>query len=226
MAITRRFLMVSLISGLLAACATGPGLIGNPSAPPPDLGLTTTDGILSAALNYLIVENGPGSWVENALWDEYVLTLENLTGDPLVIERVSLIDPRGVFIESEVDPVILEEKTRSLAQQYESIGMSIAIGQAVSAAGVGMIFGPISSVFGVTRKHYEQQEQADIRNEFNRRQFNMVRLQGQQSMTRSAFFPVVPNPQALVIHYRGGNTPGIVEISLERLKGLHVGAEN
>ncbi len=216
-------LITCMMACLLTACATGPAFIEEPSAPRPDFAISATDGNLSAALNYLIIANGPGSWVENAPWDEYVLTLKNLTGDPLTIEKVSLIDPRGAYFESESDPVQAGQKTSDLAQQYEELGMSIAVGQAASAAGIGGIFGPISSIFGITRDHYEQKEHAEIRNEFNRRRFNIIRLQGQKSITNSAFFPVIPNPQALIINYRKGNNPETIEMSLEKLKGLHTG---
>jgi hypothetical protein len=211
-------LVALLIVCSLTGCATGSHRIAQPSAPPADLGLSAADANLSVSLHYLIITNGPGSWVENAPWDEYALTVMNLTDSPVIVGKISVLDPRGMFIDSEGNPAQLERKSSDLAAEYGKLGMSVAVGQAAAAAGVGGVFGPVSSLFGITRAHYQRQEQQEIRNEFNRRRLLNFRLSGHKSMSGSAFLPIVPDPKALIVNYRKGNEVGAVEISLEKFQ--------
>lgn len=191
-------------------------LIAKPSAPPANSGISSADDNLSVSFHHLIVSNGRGSWIENAPWDEYVLTITNRTELPMIIGKISLIDSRGMFIDSASTPDQVEQQSSDLAAEYGKLGMSVAVGQAAAAAGVGGIFGPVSSVFGITRDHYKRKEQQQIRKEFNRRRLVSFRISGHKSLSGSAFFPIIPDPKALIINYRKGNEVGVVEISLEK----------
>ena len=207
-----------LIIYSLTGCATSSHHIAEPSAPPADSGLSSADANLSVSLNYLIVTNGRGSWTENAPWDEYVLTVTNLTELPITIGKISLIDPRGMFIDSESSPDRLEKKSSDLAAEYGKLGVSVAAGQAAAAAGVGGIFGPMASVFGLTYDYYKTKGQEEFSKEFDRRHLAAFRLPGSKTMSGSAFFPIVPDPKALIINYTKGNEVGVVEISLEKVQ--------
>ena len=207
---------------ILLVCSACSRLMDRPSEPPADLSISFADDILSVSVNYVIVSNGPGSWMEDASWDEYVFTVSNLTGLPVTVESIQLIDPRGVFIENGDDPELLEKKSSELAEKYGEYGISLAASKAASAAGLGNIFGPLSSVFGIGMDHYEQSGEQDIRDAFNHRRIDSFRLSGNDSIQGSAFFPVIPSPRALVVNYRDEGDLKAIEVPLERLKGLHV----
>jgi hypothetical protein len=109
------FVIVSLISG----CATS-RYVETPSAPPPDLGIASRDNNISVALNYLILINGQGAWVKDARWDEYVLTVRNISDKTITVEKIRLVDPRGLYIEGGVDPSQLETMSEALAKEIRT----------------------------------------------------------------------------------------------------------
>lgn len=62
--------------------------------------------------------------MKDARWDEYVLTVRNISDKVLTVEKIRLIDPRGLYIESGVDPSQLETLSEALAEEYKDEGIS------------------------------------------------------------------------------------------------------
>lgn len=235
----RIFSMFTLIL-FLSACASSSRYISSPSAPPPDLGLSCQDSDLSVTLNYLILPDGPGSWVKGARWDEYVLTVRNLCEKTLTVEKLRLIDPRGLYIDSGIDPKQLEKMSEAMMKEYKDVGIMVAIGAAPSvvagaavaagAFGTAMsaaVLAPVALVgapiyyFG--KKHADQKDREAVESEFTRRKLSCpMSLSGAATIEGSVFYPIIPNPKALVIDYRIGNEMKVLEVSLDKLKGLHV----
>jgi len=188
-------------------------------------------------VNYLLIQDGPGSWVKGAKWDEYIVTFRNLSREAVTIEKIRVIDPRGVYIDTGADPYQLETLSETLMQAYKDIGIYTAITIAPTAlmlmagaapVGVGAaMLGPIGLIAGPTYYFATQQAQLkdkeSIENEFNRRRFSPpVTIAGNATITGSAFFPVIPSPRSIVVEYRVGRETKPIEVSLEKLAGLHV----
>ncbi len=70
---------LSMLSGILLAGCASSRLIKNPRPPTKaDVGWTaSTPGGLTVEVHQLIFRNSDGSWVRDANWDEYVLTIRN-----------------------------------------------------------------------------------------------------------------------------------------------------
>ncbi len=117
----------------LAACATTGRYITTPSAPPPDLGIAASTEELRASLDYVLIPNGPGAWVKEARWDEYVLTIRNFFAAPFTVDKIRLIDPRGLYMESTVNPWQLEKMSETLLAQYQEAGIAVAVYAAPTA---------------------------------------------------------------------------------------------
>jgi len=234
-------LMISIaVPLLLEGCATDSRYIAAPAPPPSELGISSKDDRLSVSLNYLVIPNGPGSWVKDARWDEYALTVRNVSDKPLAVERIRLVDPRGLYIESGVNPYQLETLSQSLAGQYKDMGITLAIGVGGTAAvtGAAMAAGTVGAVAGamalapiaiiaaplyyLNSQQNKMKESEDIRREFARRRLTTFTLSGSSTIPGSCFFPIIPSPKALVIDYRIGTEMKVLELSLEKLTGLHV----
>jgi hypothetical protein len=237
--VIRVLVILILIVCFVSACATSSRYIAAPSAPPPDLGINFTDNNLSVSINYLIIPDGPGAWVKGARWDEYVLTSRNMSDKPLTVENIRLVDPRGLYIMSGVDPDQLETLSETLAGQYKDVGISVAIGiapavvtgVAVGAGAIGTAVGaaalaPVAliaaPIYYFSKQQSDLRDKENIRKEFTRRQLTTFTLSGNATISSSVFFPIVPNPKALVVDYRVGSDMKVLEISLEKLIGLHV----
>ncbi len=228
------FSMVVFISG----CATT-RMITTPSAPPPDLGISAKDDNFSVSLNYVIVPNGPGSWVKGACWDEYVLTLRSITNKTITLEQIRMIDPRGVYVHSGASAAQLESMEEGVAKIYKNMDMSTAailgtdaivstVAQTASIA-TNMAMIPLAdtatTLFAMAPSQQVTNDLMDrtkIDSEIFRRQFTTVTLAGNATISGSAFFPTIPNPKDLVIDYRIGNDNKALEMPLEKLAGLHV----
>lgn len=227
--------LISLLVAILflfSGCASS-RYITNPSTIPPDLGISSQDNNINVSLKYLILPNGDGAWVKDARWDEYVFTVRNISDKPLTVERIRLIDPRGLYIERGVDPSQLETLSETLAKEYKDMGIMIAaetaipVAFAAGAVGMGaMVLAPVALVGGglwyLGKKHADVKDFENINKEFNRRQLTSFTLSSNATITGSAFFPMIPNPKALVVDYRIGSEMKVIEVSLEKLAGLHV----
>ncbi|NOY65650.1 MAG: hypothetical protein GXO97_09715 [Nitrospirae bacterium] len=112
-----------------------------------------------------------------------------------------------------------------------SAAPSVIAGAAVAAgsygAATGMMFlAPVAAIAGpvyLPGRHYaDQKDREAIEQEFNRRNLRSITLAGNASIQGSVFYPIIPNPRALVFTYRIGNKTKVLKVSLEKLKGLHV----
>src|SRR6187397_49237 len=76
---------------LVAACMPASRMVREPQ---PDGGLAldarSSDGEGALTVARVLVRNGPGSWVRDASWDEYVVTLANAGEVPVQVVDVSL----------------------------------------------------------------------------------------------------------------------------------------
>lgn len=234
----RIFSIFSLIF-FFSACASSSRYIATPTTPPPDLDISCKDNNLGVTLNYLILPDGPGAWVKGARWDEYILTIRSICDKPLTVEKVRLIDPRGLYIETGINPEQLETLSEAMAEQYKDIGITVAIGiapsvvagAAVAAGAFGTAAGAVvlapvaiiaAPVYFFGKQHAKQKDKEAIQKEFTRRRLSTFTLSGNATITGSTFYPIIPNPKALVIDYRIGSELKMLEVSLEKLKGLHV----
>jgi hypothetical protein len=229
-------IMLFLISG----CASNSKYISAPSAPSSELGISAKEAAISATVDNIIITNGEGAWVKGAMWDEYVLTIRNLSNKPLTIEKVRLVDPRGVYIRSGVNPAKLEKLSEVMAEEYKDLGIMVAIGAgptvvasaALAAGSLGTAMGaaalmPVAviaaPVYYFSKKHSDQKDREAIEREFSRRNLaHPVTLSGNATIQGSVFFPITPSPKALVVDCRMGSRMKVLKVSLKKLEGLHV----
>jgi hypothetical protein len=207
---------IALLALLLTPCSSSRH-IESPSPPGPALGLNATNEEVGLLLTYVLVPNGPGAWVKDAQWHEYVFTLRNLSDKTVTIERIRLVDPRGLYIDPSVNPLQLEKTSDALAAQYKDAAVAVApavIG-GVALIGAGAAIGviapptlliavPAYGIYKVQKAHRTAQEREELERELNR-QLPSFTLAGQSTVSGSLFFPIVPNPRALTVDYRIGS---------------------
>ncbi len=223
----------------LSACASG-RYVGPPSAHLTDLGLAARTKEVSVSLNHVITPNGPGSWVKEARWNEYVLTVRNLSHAPLTLEKIQLVDQSGLYLDSHVNPRQFEKASEALLEKYKTAAIRYgapamtsgmvtgvaAIGGIAAASAASTILWPVAVVgapmYLLTRHYTNVKEREEIEREFARRQVASSTLAGQTTVTGSRFFPLVPNPKALAITYRVQEKVSVLHIPLTKLASLHV----
>jgi hypothetical protein len=201
-------LFTTLIVFLWIAGCASTRYIAKPSQPPPDCGLQCSVEGIEAKLHYIITPDGPGSWIKKAIWNEWVISVRNSTKSDVTITDISLIDPRGVYVDSNFRSLRqLQLASSNALQCYKDLTVSLAVqGFALEAArqaytvggstaqafagGLVDIADPLVSAIGEYRK---EQDQKSIEAEFQKRCLICpFRLSADGYVRGSAFFPMVP----------------------------------
>jgi hypothetical protein len=106
---------------------------------------------VQASLAALIVYGGPGSWKREALWDEYVVAVQNSGQQPATINWTTLTDANDMTIEAGTDPWVLEKESKTLEKQYRTSGLAFVRtagpGVLIVGAGAAALAATTTSVF-------------------------------------------------------------------------------
>lgn len=212
--------------------------IAFPSSPP-----------LQPTLAALISYGGPGSWKRQALWDEYVVTIENRGEQPLAIESATLADSAGTPYASGTDPWALEKQSKKLEKQYRDHGeafmraagpgvLIVGVGAATVSAAAGssvfisagvagaaiatVVVVPVYYITVVAINHHNKKA---VMTEFNRRRLPLpVTLAPGETRTGSLFYPMVRSPSSLGLAWSNDLDSSTAVLPLEFLEALHVPA--
>lgn len=190
---------------------------------------------LSCGLRKTLLVSSAEKWNKDAVWDEYELDIYNPTDEIVFIESIWLLDHREQRIASQSSPQLLREETMALVDQYKqdaaittliqaspmllgtaavAVGSATAVGAAVVMAPVAVIAAPLYMLIA----NQSNQGKADLEREFDKRSLfdrtspSPVKALAKRTLSGSAFFPVVPLPQKLVLAY---STKGGVQGKLE-----------
>jgi hypothetical protein len=127
-------LMITL-SCMLCGCVTSKRFrLAKPGTPPAQpLNLSLPEPPLEVTLGTVIVFKGPGSWKQEARWDEYVVAFVNRGADTLTVDSVQLVDVQGVPRAPGDDPWKLEALSRSNWDKYGKAGLAVVAGAGATA---------------------------------------------------------------------------------------------
>ena len=81
--------------------------------------LMSADEFLTASLYWVFVRNGPGIWVENADWDEYLIEVSNHSGIEIQLDKAIIVDSIGERMESEIKLNTLVTVSKRTADRYK-----------------------------------------------------------------------------------------------------------
>lgn len=247
----RRFLLGSafLVAALClaSACVSPKYKRADKSTPPlQPLNVKFPSSVLDTSLYSEISDRGPGSWKRDAFWDEYVMIMHNGGDQPLTIVSATLTDYAGAVRPAGTDPWVLERESKTLEKRYRDDGIAFArvaaprviVGAAepgvVASAGIGTTGAAAAAtatavalpVYGATVFGINMHNKAAIKKEFNRRRVLLPLILGPgETRSGSFFFPMVPNPQALTVHWTSSAGDGETTLELHFLQGLHVTGE-
>jgi hypothetical protein len=237
-------LLVAVGLSLVVACVSPKYQRAAKGTPPiQPLNVKFPSSAVNGSLYSEISDGGPGSWKREALWDEYVVIVRNHGNQELSITSAALVDYAGAVKAAGSDPWALERESKTLERRYREAGIEfsrmVAPRVIVSAAEPTLVASAGAStagaatvaaftavalpVYGVTIFGINMHNKAAIRKEFNRRRIQVPMTLGPgETRVGSFFFPMVPNPQSLTVHWTGSDGPGEITLELQFLQGLHV----
>jgi len=128
------------LAALLSACG-GSKLIKDPAPIEPTTHLEQVgDRQVMVTLQWVIVRDGPGSWAKYANWDEYLLSVNNQTGEEIQITAAHIVDSMGFKYPGDSDRKRLVQASKETIRRYKEIDIDIIAGYgggvALIAAGV------------------------------------------------------------------------------------------
>jgi hypothetical protein len=243
-----------VLSGLLNGCASS-RLIKNP--PPPtetSVGWTASapEG-LTVEVHQLIFRNSGGSWVRDANWDEYVLTIKNDSQDAIEIQGIGLYsDKLPAPVESSTSREQLDARSNRTLGALKDVGIVAGVGVvapsavivaaigtsggllsassgAAAVATVGILAIPIGLIGGtsyvISRHRQNTKDKVLIDRRLSERGYGIpTQIVPQTGTTQSAFFPITPAPTRLVVNYARGGDVRELSLELPGLAGLHLKA--
>lgn len=210
---------------------------------------TASDQTLSATLDWVIYRDGPGAWAKNVDWDEYLIRVQNLSGESLRIIDIIVVDSLGTQIELRQTRRQLVKGTKQTKRRYKgeglkvkagvsagtllaagaitavttaSVGAAAVYGSSAMAAGAftGLIFVPVLAVGGVFRGLNNRQVSKQI---VSRQTLLPITLQKDEEKGLHIFFPLSPSPQRLEITYADSQGTFTLIIDTQgALAGLHI----
>jgi hypothetical protein len=217
-----------------------------PEGTPPlvPVNLVTVQFPMAMVLHTIITSNSPGSWKREALWDEYVVTIFNQGGQPLTVVSAALTDSAGTSHAAGAEMQALEKRSTTLEREYLATGLAFArdagpaavtvgggvrlvaatggalgdgIGLAVAAAVVPVPAFYVRKIVSLNKVYFAS--------EFGQRRLSLpLTIAPGGTRVGSLFFPMVPNPRSLSLHWSGGTTGGELTLPLDSVHGLHVRA--
>jgi len=214
------------------------------------LDLRATNSPLEICLDAVIVRDSPGSWKRSALWDEYAFAFANRGNATWRITGISAVGPEGRPVTSGHDPWDLERNTLDWWNNVGvevAIGLEFGAGSALAGvtmglatAGASLVAGPllgdvvalnilaygvgVAAVPAALAAHGKAklESKEKIAAEFHHRRTGLlVALPPGRETRGSAFFPVTPGPQRLLIEGRSGAETRTADVELPFLAGLH-----
>jgi hypothetical protein len=242
-----------LLAVSLAGCG-GSKLLDDPQPLVLERPLTTTsDRRLEAHLDWVIIRGGPGTWVKNADWDEYLMRARNLSDEPIRITGVTVYDSLDTRLESSANINNLISMSKKTTSRYKAEGVKVKAGvggetlmaagtvalvgsqayaiavvtgsAAGSAAGVAVGAVVLAPVLIVGGMVQSKNKDCVARELVSRHTPLPVDLAPQELQSLIIFFPLAPSPSQIELAYNDsrGEHRLIVD-TREILQGLHIGS--
>lgn len=94
---------------------------------------SNADQRLEASLDWVVVRDGPGTWARNADWDEYLLRVNNLSGERLRLTGIAVYDSLDFRQETIGDRKQLVKASRATTKRYKNEGLTVKAGMSGGA---------------------------------------------------------------------------------------------
>ena len=210
---------------------------------------------VTAQLDWVIVRGGPGSWVAQANWDEYLLRIHNLSDRTILVRDIAVYDSLGVRVATSARPKRLADLSKDTIKRHKDAGLSVSPGAngglLLTAGGVALVgytaveyamlggsAGALGAAGAATAALFlapvliatgmaEAEKADDIAREMARRYTALPEdLAPGETVRLDLFFPIVPSPVRIEVTIVDDAKASTLSINAKpHLAGLHVDAE-
>lgn len=242
-----RFILGACLATCLVGCATSTKYkLKTDRVQAIDVSLTAASQPIEGTVHTIIFYEGPGSWKEKALWDEYLVSVTNTGPSPVVLEAAQLNHLGEYIQEPGNDPWELERTSEKYWDHYRETGVNLAKGS-IGVAALGVVYSASYVVYGVVDpvfvvvapvaivanaynvKAADDINKQVIEDEFERRTLSFpVTIGPGEKIAGCLFFPQSPKPETLALTFGFGESEKRLEFNLADtpLAGLHIDDES
>lgn len=107
--------------------------------------VTADDQRLRVKLDWVIVRDGPGTWAKNADWDEYLLSVSNLSAEPITVTQLTVVDSLGTSVDPQRGRKSLVKGSKKTGRRYRKSGLEVKAGR---GAGTMLVAGAAVTALG------------------------------------------------------------------------------
>ncbi len=211
---------------------------------------TASDQRLSATLDWVIVQGGPGTWAKNAYWDEYLLRISNQSDLPIQLTNIIVVDSLNTRIAAQSGRKQLVKGSKKTARRYKESGIKVTAGSgrgtmgvavataggaaAGAAMGAGTLAGagggaavvgaavlaPVLIVGGIVRGARHRAVNTQIE---QRQTLLPLDVPARDELMLDVFFPLAPSPRTVELAYSDATGEHVIVIDTSAaLNGLHI----
>ncbi|MES2960187.1 MAG: hypothetical protein V4792_18515 [Pseudomonadota bacterium] len=235
-----RLILCGMSAALFSACAPTSRLLKAPASgtdTAPNLQTRANDGV-EVTLHRVIVRNDSASWVRDAEWDEYVVSVRSDSAAPVQLRAVELASELLATGQHTVLPDALKSQSTKNVETLKSAGRAVMVGYAgiatasilaLSSVGYAVVTPllPVAVlVAGISAYRSQSQSNADdaaIERTLISRGFQLpASLDQGTRLQRSAFFPITPAPRRLLLRYELAGVEREVTLDLAQFSDLHL----
>ena len=211
---------------------------------------SANNGDLQADLDWVIYRDGPGTWVRNADWDQYLVTLTNHTNGPLEVRNTTVYNSLGIATSAQSNRTLLIKGSKETARNYKDEGLKVKAGfggtslivagttTGVAAVGLGaasiyggtavaataltgMLIAPALVVGGIVKSSNGRKVARQIE---STHASNPTSLAPGETRQLSYYFPISPSPRRVEIDYRSNAVDHVLALDTSvALQDLHIG---
>lgn len=205
-----------------------------------------------AALDWVIVRDGPGTWARGAEWDEYLFRVQNQGALPIQVTGLVVIDSLGARLTPDSDRQELVWASQRVVKRYKKAGIGVSYGKGVflkdsdklALAGYGVAGAMVAAgtaagalgglaLFGLIAPVYLV---VDISSIIDAKEVGRIIEQRQQKLPMEispgeesaliAIFPIAPSPEKAELIYLEDGVEKRIDIDTHiALQGLHLTEE-
>ncbi len=235
-----------VLCSLLSACSPHLRMMNQPSGeqiPDYQCAATAPEG-LTVTVHTVLVRNGPGIWVRDADWDEYIVSFKNSASSAVRIETLRLESPYLPAPQhSSLSLSQLEDRTKESIRAARDVagvagGAAVTVGATAAVAGATftgalatppVAVAPVAGMFieypldrAIENHHLQHEDRSMIELTILERGAHLaLEMPPGQEMLRSVFFPLTPGPSRLMVGYRIADEQRELAVPLLAFAQLH-----
>lgn len=212
--------------------------------------MVVEDQNMAVSIDEVLIKNAESSWVRNASWDEYIISIQPLNQSDIKISTVYLVDAFGDAVANDVNRRSLNKRSKAIKRKYKKGGYKVNFGRSkgntaigvAAAVGVGAAAGSTASAVyigsaatatagavlvaipaALVAGIVRGVNHGKVQRMLDEKKFDMPKTVTASGEALSLIFPAVPAPDKMVVNYEIRGEQHVLNLDLiDLMAGVHL----